>query len=87
MVLYIINHYRGQVNIKLYGKQRESPARLLSAQRPLFAYKSRESFVMKFPTSLGKIHHIHIWHDNSGKDPSWFLENVTITDLNSNRTR
>ena len=76
-----------KVNIKLYGKQRDSPPRLLSAQRPLFASKSTESFVLKYPTSLGKLHHIHIWHDNSGRDPSWFLENVTVTDLNTNRTR
>lgn len=76
-----------RVNIRLYGKQRESPARLLTAHRPLFASKSRESFVLKFPTSLGKLHHIHIWHDNTGKDPSWFLETVTITDLKTNKTR
>lgn len=76
-----------KVSLRLFGKQRDAPARLLTAQRPVFASKSKESFVLKFPTSLGKLHHLHVWHDNSGSDPSWFLESVTVTDLSTNRTR
>ena len=30
---------------------------------------------------------IHIWHDNSGDDPSWFLEQVIIKDVNRGDTR
>ena len=39
------------------------------------------------PQSLGELEHVHIWHDNSGNDPSWFLDYIMITDEKNNRVK
>ena len=33
---------------------------------------------------LGALHYIRLWHDNSGKDPSWFVSFVVVRDLQTN---
>ncbi|KAJ7381777.1 hypothetical protein OS493_039070 [Desmophyllum pertusum] len=32
------------------------------------------------PSSLGQLLYLHIWHDNSGDNPSWSLDHVVIRD-------
>ena len=38
-----------------------------------------------FFQDLGEISFIRIWHNNSGKDPSWFISRITVTDLMKNK--
>ncbi|EDO41988.1 predicted protein, partial [Nematostella vectensis] len=33
------------------------------------------------PMNLGSLLYIHIWHDNQGQSPAWFLDDVTIRNL------
>lgn len=37
-----------------------------------------------FPSWLGPLLYVHIWHDNSGDSPSWSLDHVLIRDTLSN---
>ena len=44
-----------------------------------------DSFLMTSPTHLGSLIHTRIWHDNKGKDPSWFLSRLMVKDLTKDR--
>ena len=50
----------------------------LDPPRVLLSRGSVEKYVMSLSTSLGTLHHAYIWHDNSGKSPSWFLDYVVV---------
>ncbi|KAJ7375343.1 detection of nodal flow [Desmophyllum pertusum] len=65
------------------------PIELKSATgKPMFERSSCDVFVLSLPgKSLSNIWKIHIWHDNSGEHPSWFLEQVVITDVNNGDKR
>ena len=32
---------------------------------------------------IGEVYSLRIWHDNSGKDPSWYLDEVSITNIST----
>ena len=49
-------------------------------QRKYFSRGSVNNFTLTLPSSLGKLTDIRIWHDNSGSNPAWFLQQVVITD-------
>ena len=38
---------------------------------------------MTLNEDIGDIYSLRIWHDNSGKDPSWYLDEIEITDTRS----
>ena len=38
-------------------------------------------FLLPIPKHIGKPFGIHIWHDNTGEQPSWFLKAVTIRNI------
>ena len=38
-------------------------------------------FIYFYKRPLGELDYLRIWHDNSGKDPSWFLKLVIVQDL------
>lgn len=33
------------------------------------------------PESLGRVWKVHLWHDNGGSSPSWYLSHVVVRDL------
>ena len=72
------------VGLVIYGEEGStSPITLpnsVSGMR-FFSRASINSFKMTTPKSLGNLLGIRVWHDNSGKNPSWFLQTVTITDV------
>lgn len=35
--------------------------------------------------TMGEINYIRVWHNNKGADPSWFLRQITIRDIASDR--
>ncbi|XP_077554726.1 uncharacterized protein LOC144169442 isoform X2 [Haemaphysalis longicornis] len=41
---------------------------------------SKNAFLIGTSVALGNLTSIEVWHDNSGKSPSWFLEDVVVTD-------
>ena len=50
-----------------------------------FSRGSVNSFIVSFPEHLGQLYKVRVWHDNSGTNPSWYLKDVVITDLQSNQ--
>uniref|UniRef100_A0A6I8NPW6 Polycystin-1-like protein 1 n=1 Tax=Ornithorhynchus anatinus TaxID=9258 RepID=A0A6I8NPW6_ORNAN len=71
-----------KVHIVLYGEDGLSETRELSCpEKPLFENNSRHTFILSIPESLGPLWKIHLWHNNSGPSPSWYVSRVTVKDL------
>ena len=72
------------VAIVIYGSEAQSQPIILNKNmvksRTVLARGNEDSFVIHLPNSLGVIQYIQIWHDNSGKHPSWFLRHLTVKD-------
>jgi len=71
------------VGLIIYGESGHSGTITLSdpfARRKLFTRASINNFTLTLPSSLGKLKNIRIWHDNTGSSPAWFLQQVVITD-------
>ncbi|XP_022807270.1 polycystic kidney disease protein 1-like 2 [Stylophora pistillata] len=45
-----------------------------------FARGSIISFVISIPVNIGTIKTVRVWHDNSGTSPSWFLNQIKVSD-------
>ncbi|KAJ7334469.1 hypothetical protein OS493_014786 [Desmophyllum pertusum] len=45
-----------------------------------FARGSITSFTLSLCNNIGSLRSVRLWHDNSGKSPSWFLNTVKIYD-------
>ncbi|KAI8477893.1 hypothetical protein Bbelb_443720, partial [Branchiostoma belcheri] len=90
---YIITVYTGfrldagttaQVSITMFGFRDESqPLALQDARRQLFQGGSVDSFLVSSEEPLGPLTHIHVWHDNTGPSPAWYLSKVVIQHLSS----
>ncbi|XP_069469434.1 polycystin-1-like protein 1 [Ambystoma mexicanum] len=71
-----------KVYIVLHGEDGVSETReLYCADKPLFERNSRHTFIMSLPDSLGPIWKMHVWHNNSGLSPSWYISHVLVKDL------
>ncbi|XP_077978738.1 polycystin-1-like protein 1 [Glandiceps talaboti] len=71
-----------KVSIVLHGDMGRSETRELTAEnKPLFERNSRDRFVISVPESLGTVYKIHVWHNNAGVSPSWFLSRMAVRDL------
>ena len=42
---------------------------------------SKVTCTLVLPAAIGTIRSVHIWHDNTGASPSWFLSHVIIRDI------
>ncbi|XP_044184688.1 polycystic kidney disease protein 1-like 2 [Acropora millepora] len=78
------------VTIVIYGSDTESQPIILNRDmmesRKILARGNEDQFVIHLPAALGEVQYVRIWHDNSGKTPSWFLSYVTIKDLQTENT-
>lgn len=71
------------VGIVINGKNGSSGEIALTAPlagRNYFSRGSVNIFTVTLPSSLGKLTDIRIWHDNTGSNPAWFLQQVVIKD-------
>lgn len=76
-----------RVYIVLHGSLSSSqPILLHNPSCVSFARGNTDVFVLSFHENLGKINKIRIWHDNSGINPSWYLNDVSITDDEQQQT-
>ncbi|XP_037133585.1 polycystin-1 isoform X2 [Syngnathus acus] len=66
------------VAISLYGVNKSGSRHL---QRPgAFQRGSLDHFHLETDVSLGELWKIRIWHDNTGSDPSWYVQHVVVWD-------
>lgn len=69
------------VGCEIFGESDNSgPCYLLDSTRPMFRRGDLNVFIISLPKSLGVIRGVRIWHDNSGKSPSWFLNRAMLRD-------
>ncbi|XP_071256344.1 polycystin-1-like protein 2 [Salvelinus alpinus] len=88
---YMLNistgHRRGastssQVTVTLLGMEGESePHHLTDPDKPVFERGAVDTFLLTTPFSLGELQSIRLWHDNSGGHPAWYINKVTVQDL------
>ncbi|XP_029950415.1 polycystic kidney disease protein 1-like 2 [Salarias fasciatus] len=70
------------VTVMLIGSEGESRIyNLADPDKPLFERGSVDMFVLSTPFPLGDIQSLRLQHDNSGGNPSWYINKVTIQDL------
>ncbi|XP_072168341.1 uncharacterized protein [Diadema setosum] len=75
-----------KVSLIITGDAEESRPRLLiDPKRRTFQRGGIDSFIMSAPRHLGNLMHVRIWHDNSGKFPSWVLSRLVIKDLETDK--
>ncbi|XP_045416943.1 oxygen-regulated protein 1 isoform X2 [Lemur catta] len=69
------------VSLYVYGETRCSGAIILgSGKHQLFSPNSADIFKINLK-DIGEIYKIRIGHDNSGKDPGWYLEEVRLENI------
>ena len=86
--LWFENGTTARVGIQLYGEEEISDTIYFMdpwRQRRLFTRGSVNTFDVNLPVHLGQLYKIKIWHDNSGKNPSWFLYQVVVNDACTNK--
>ncbi|XP_013386005.1 uncharacterized protein LOC106155635 isoform X1 [Lingula anatina] len=71
-----------KVSMVFTGDEDETEPRLIDDdRRRVFERGGVDCFLMACPRPLGQLAHIRVWHDNSGKSPSWFFSRLQVTDL------
>ncbi|KAI5762662.1 PKD1L3 [Gulo gulo luscus] len=75
-----------KVVITLYGSEgRSEPHHLCDPQKAVFERGGLDVFLLTTQSSLGELHGLRLWHDNSGASPSWYVNQVTVSDLAGER--
>uniref|UniRef100_A0A2K5R3E3 Polycystin 1 like 3, transient receptor potential channel interacting n=1 Tax=Cebus imitator TaxID=2715852 RepID=A0A2K5R3E3_CEBIM len=88
---YLIQVYTGyrrraattaKVVITLYGSEGQSePHHLCDPQKTVFERGGLDVFLLTTHSSLGELHSLRLWHDNSGLSPSWYVTQVIVCDM------
>uniref|UniRef100_A0A8C9DH02 Polycystin 1 like 3, transient receptor potential channel interacting n=1 Tax=Prolemur simus TaxID=1328070 RepID=A0A8C9DH02_PROSS len=88
---YLIQVYTGyrrraattaKVVITLYGSEgRSEPHHLWDPQKTVFEWGGLDVFLLTTRSSLGELHGLRLWHDNSGASPSWYVSQVIVSDV------
>ncbi|XP_054863081.1 polycystic kidney disease 1 like 1 [Amphiprion ocellaris] len=80
--LWSAAHMSAKVYIVLYGENGTSQTRELQVPRcTLFRRNSQDTFIVSSADSLGPLWGVHIWHDNSGPSPEWYLKQVEVSEV------
>ncbi|KAK2497569.1 hypothetical protein MC885_008383 [Smutsia gigantea] len=73
---------RANVFIQLRGSESTSDVHCLSHPHFTALYRgSINTFLLTTKGDLGDIHSVHVWHDNEGKGPSWYLSRIKVENL------
>ncbi|XP_051236275.1 polycystic kidney disease protein 1-like 2 [Dicentrarchus labrax] len=70
------------VTVKLTGSEGESDTQnLTDPDKPVFERGAFDMFLLSTPFPLGEVRNVRLQHDNSGGHPSWYINKVTVQDL------
>lgn len=76
------------VSMKLYGTENSSGVIKLATSyddnRKPFRRGNTDNFLFSVGQPLGSLVKLQVGHDSSGEDPSWFLNEISITDIEEN---
>uniref|UniRef100_G3WX93 Polycystin 1 like 3, transient receptor potential channel interacting n=1 Tax=Sarcophilus harrisii TaxID=9305 RepID=G3WX93_SARHA len=71
-----------KVILILYGSEgRSDPHHLSDPHKVVFEKGAQDVFLLTTRSPLGELHSIRLWHDNSGTSPSWYVNQVIVSDL------
>ncbi|KAK5603956.1 hypothetical protein CRENBAI_025392, partial [Crenichthys baileyi] len=74
-------HMTAKVYIVLYGENGFSQTKELQVPGcTLFRRNTKDTFIVSAADSLGPVWGVHIWHDNSGPSPDWYLKQVVVSE-------
>ncbi|KAL6097956.1 pkd1l1 [Pungitius sinensis] len=77
-----------KVYIVLHGRDGCSQTRELQVPGcNLFRRNSQDTFILSAADNLGPVWGVHIWHDNSGPSPNWYLKQVEVYEVGSARVK
>ncbi|XP_067904985.1 polycystin-1-like protein 2 [Heterodontus francisci] len=91
LVTVFTGHRRGaattsKVTITLYGSEGESdPHFLTDLEKPIFERGGVDGYLLTTLFPLGDLQSIRLWHNNSGSSPSWYVNRVTVLDLETDQ--
>uniref|UniRef100_UPI00398F81D5 polycystin-1-like protein 2 n=1 Tax=Pristiophorus japonicus TaxID=55135 RepID=UPI00398F81D5 len=91
LVTIFTGHRRGaatssKVTITLYGSEGESdPHFLTDLEKPIFERGGVDGYLLTTLFPLGNVQSIRLWHDNSGSSPSWYVNRVTVLDVETDQ--
>ncbi|XP_035682689.1 uncharacterized protein LOC118420093 [Branchiostoma floridae] len=73
-----------RVSLKLFGESGEAgPVVLEDLDRVTFQQGAVDTFVLSAGCRLGALSAVHVWHDNTGGDPSWYLNKIVVLDCDN----
>ncbi|XP_061569536.1 polycystin-1-like protein 1 [Cololabis saira] len=73
-----------KVFIVLYGDDGFSQTKELQVPGcTLFRRNCKDTFILSAADSLGSLWGVHIWHDNSGPSPDWYLDVLEVSEVKS----
>ncbi|KAM9826956.1 LOW QUALITY PROTEIN: polycystin-1-like protein 1 [Neosynchiropus ocellatus] len=71
-----------KVFIVLYGEDGVSQTRELRVPGcTLFGKNSQNTFILSVSDHLGPVRGVHIWHDNSGPSPFWYIKLIEVAEV------
>lgn len=77
-----------KVGMIISGKEGSSNVLSLNdmpISRKFFSRASVNNFTIFVKKSLGDLTGVYVWHDNSGRRPSWYLQQILITDVQTKK--
>lgn len=78
------NGTSANVGLAIYGSDGSTDDMSLTdpqLEKIFFSRGSINNFTLHLQEPLGSLEKIRVWHDNSGRNPSWFLMQVIIVDV------
>ncbi|KAJ7354735.1 hypothetical protein OS493_030511, partial [Desmophyllum pertusum] len=80
-----------KVAMEIYGADHSTGILQLGLLEPgadnlLFSRGNTDVFVLKVDKPLGAIQGVRVGHDNTGENPSWFLEEIVVLDKEFNQS-
>uniref|UniRef100_A0A3B5LDR9 Polycystic kidney disease protein 1-like 1 n=1 Tax=Xiphophorus couchianus TaxID=32473 RepID=A0A3B5LDR9_9TELE len=70
-----------KVYMMLHGEDGVSQTKELQVPGcTLFRRNTKDTFILSAADSLGPVWGVHVWHDNSGDSPDWYLKQVVVSE-------
>ncbi|KAI8510753.1 hypothetical protein Bbelb_116690 [Branchiostoma belcheri] len=61
------------------------PHELEDRDRTILKEGGVDTFILPTSRHLGSLYAVHVWHDNTGPCPSWFLDKIILQDLSDGK--
>ncbi|XP_046897808.1 polycystic kidney disease protein 1-like 2 isoform X2 [Hypomesus transpacificus] len=76
-----------KVTVKLTGAEGDSDThQLTDSSKPAVLERGAvDVFLLATPYPLGELQSLRLWHNNEGENPSWYVDKVTVQDLQTRK--